>query len=406
MTSRVARRRTAALGSLLAAAAAVPAVASAQVACADVSGGAPIVYGAGGSAQRDLVGKMSVVLQHARDPIYAVYKDDAGACSGIDALTGLGSTTITGSAYYWDDAGARQVCTLPLGGQAVDFAVMGNGPLLCPLVTDPSLVAGIVDRKGPISSVNLIVPNASSQQSISAEALYLVYGFGAAADVAPWNNPDPSYYIHRNENSFVQIYVALATGLPLTRFYGVDAGSNSNSVAYLTALANPEQGIAFVSGDVADANRATVRTLAYQHFDQNAGVWPDSSATAFDKANVRNGAYHLWSEVHVFGREGTTPGTFADPNVGTLIDYFSGVSQPAGTTQTITETAILNKNVPTCAMRVKRDEDLGPVYAWDPPEPCGCFFDFSATGATTCDACDDANPCAAGVCRFGFCEER
>ncbi|MEQ1503098.1 MAG: hypothetical protein ABMB14_12750 [Myxococcota bacterium] len=392
---------------VLAMAVSAPAFAQEPPACADISGGAPILYGAGGSAQTSLVGKVSVVLQNADDPIFAVYKDDAGACAGIDALTGLGATAISGSAKYWDSAtGTQLTCTLPLGGQALDFASMGNGPLVCPLITDPALVDGIVDVTGPISSVNLIVPNASSQQAISAEGAYLVYGFGPDADIAPWNNADPSYYIHRNENSFVQIYVSIATGLPLTRFYGVDAGSNGNSVAYLTALANPEQGVAFVSGDVADANRATVRTLAYQHFGQNAGYWPDSSATAFDKINVRRGQYYLWGPAHLYGREGATPGSYQDPNVGTLLDYWQGASQPAGTTQTITDTAILNKNVPTCAMEATRDGDLGPIYRYAPPEPCGCLFDFSVTGATTCAVCDDDTPCGGtDVCRHGFCEE-
>lgn len=390
------------------AALAAPGLAAAAVTpdCADISGGAPIIYGAGGSAQRDLVGKMSVVLQNSADPIYAVYKDDAGACSGIDALTGLGSTTISGSAYYWDDAGTRATCNLPLvGGQAVDFAMMGNSPLLCPLVTSPSDVEGIVDVTGPVSSVNLIVPNASPEQAISSEGVYLVYGFNAGADVEPWNNPDPSYYIHRNENSFVQIYLSVASTLPVTKFLGVDAGSNSNSVAYLTALANPDQGIAFCSGDVADANRATVRTLAYQHVGQNTGYWPDSSATAFDKFNVRNGQYFLWGTNHMYGLEGQTPGSYENPDVGVLLDYFSGVSQPAGSTQTITETAILNKNVPVCAMHVARDGDLGPIYAAEPVEPCHCFYEFSATGSTSCAVCDDATPCATGNCRFGYCEE-
>ncbi len=406
MDTCVARARAARTAMvLLGAALACPSAAFAQVACADISGGAPIIYGAGGSAQRDLVGKMSVVLQGGTNPVFAVYKDDAGACSGIDALTGLGSATISGNAYYWDAAGTRLTCTLPLGGEAVDFAVMGNGPYLCPLVTDPSYLTGILEETGPISTVNVIVPNASTQQSISAEALYLVYGFGPEADVAPWNNPDPAYYIHRNENSFVQIYLAEATGLPVTKFFGVDAGTNSNSVAYLTALASPEQGIAFVSGDVADANRATVRTLAYQHTGQNAGVWPDSSATAFDKSNVRNGAYHLWGQVHMYGKEGGTPGAYADAGVGQLISYFAGLSQPAGTVKSITETAIDNKNVPVCAMHVTRDDDLGPIYAFDAPDSCDCYFDFRATGATTCAVCDDANPCASGTCRFGFCEE-
>ena len=374
--------------------------------CDAISGGATTLYGAGGSAQRDLVGKISVVFQGADDPVHLVYKDNAGACSGIDALTGLGATAITGTAYYWDAAGTRLTCDLPFAGSPVDFAVMGNSPLLCPLVTDPSLVESIVDVLGPVSSVNVIVPNASSEQSISAEAFYLVYGFNEAAGIEPWTNPADDYYIHRDENSFVQIAMAQASGLPVTKFLGVDAGTNSNSVAFLNALADPDQGIAFVSGDVADANRATVKTLAWQHFGQNTGYWPDSSATAFDKRNVRTGQYYIWGQNHMYGLEGATEGVAADPVVQKLLEYFSDVSQPAGTTQTIAETATLNKNVPTCAMEVARDGDLGAIYAWAPPEPCGCYYDFSATGASTCETCDDTDPCGGTqVCRLGFCEE-
>lgn len=374
--------------------------------CDSISGGAPIIYGAGGSAQRDLVGKAATVLENGSSPIYVVYKDDAGACSGINGLSGLGPTTITGTAYYWDHStGSKATCNLPLAGAPIVFGVMGNSPGLCPLVTDPSLVEGIIDVTGPISSVNVIVPAASTQQAISAEALYLIYGFGPAANIAPWNNPDPNYYIHRDENSFVQIYVAAATGLPITKFYGVDSGSNSNTVAYLGALTDPEAGIGFVSGDVVDANRSTVRSLAYQHFDQNAGYWPDSSATTFDKANVRNGQYFLWGPNHFYAIEGSTSGSYADPNVQVFLEYLSGVSQPAGTTQTITDTAILNRNVPVCAMQVTRDGDLGPIYKYNPPDPCGCYYDFTVTGATTCSACDDATPCSGtDVCRHGFCE--
>jgi hypothetical protein len=282
---------------------------------------------------------------------------------------------------------------------------MGNSPELCPLVTDPSLVAGIVDETGPVSSVNVLVPNASTQQSISAEAFYLVYGFGGAAGIAPWTNSDPSYFIHRDENSFVQLYLAKATGIPVTKFYGVDSTSNTNTVAYLAALADPEAGIGFASGDVADANRATVRTLAWQQTGQTAGYWPNSSATTYDKINVRNGQYFLWAFNHIYGLEGSSSGTFADPDVQTLVEYFSGKAQPAGTTQTLTDTAISNRNVPVCAMQVSRDSDLGNLYAWKPPEPCGCYFEYKATGATTCQACDETNLCSGSdVCRNGFCE--
>lgn len=383
----------------------VPEAAYAQE-CSTISGGAPIIYGAGGSAQRPLIGAAASVLQSSSNPVFVVYKDDGGACTGIDALAGTGPATITGTASYFDTVtGARSTCTLPLAGQTVQFASMGNGPLLCPLITDLTLVDGIIDVTGPISSVNVIVRNESTQQGISSEALYLVYGFGATAGVAPWTNPDPSYFIRRNQNSYVQQYIGLATGLPASKFYGVDAGTNNNSVAWLVALANPEEGISFTSGEVADANRATVRTLAYQHKGQTAAWWPDSSATAFDKVNVRNGTYFLWGPGQFYGLEGASPGTYADANVQRLLEFLSGQSQPAGTTKTITDVAIDNRNVPTCAMRVQRDGDLAPIYAYRPEEPCHCYFDFRATGATSCETCDDSNPCASGTCRNGYCEE-
>ncbi len=374
--------------------------------CTTLNGSSPIIYGAGGSAQTNLVGKAAVVLQGSTSPVFVVYQDSAGACAGINALAGVGPTSITGSASYWDSAGVKGSCTLALTGNAVQFAVMGNSPLLCPLITDPSLVADITDVTGPISSVNVFVPNASTQQSISSEAFYLIYGLGAAAGIAPWTSTDPAYFIHRNENSFVQLYLATASTLPVTKFYGVDAGTNANSVAYAAALANPEQGIAFASGDVADANRATVRTLAWQQAGQDVAYWPDSSATAFDKANVRSGQYYLWGANHFYGLQGVAEGSFADANVAAYVGYLSGASQPVGTTKTITETAVANKNVPTCAMHAQRSGDLGPVFAYEATEPCDCYFDFKATGATTCDVCDDSTPCATGTCRLGYCEAR
>lgn len=375
--------------------------------CADISGGAPILYGAGGSAQRDLVGKAAVILENSSDPVYVVYKDDAGACAGLNALAGLDATTISGTAYYWDPStGSKTTCNLSFAGDTVQFAVMGVGPLLCPLVTSEADVAGITETTGPISAYSVIVPLASTQQAISAEAFYLVYGFGADAGIEPWTNTDPSYYQHRDENSAAQIVFSAATGLPTTSYYGTDAGSNSATVSNLAALAEPEDGIGFVSADVADANRTSIHELAWKQTGQDVAYWPDSDSASYDKKNVRNGQYFLWNPVHFFGLSGSGgPGTYDDPDVEAFLGYLSGVSQPAGTTTTITETAASNKNVPTCAMHVDREGDLGPEFVYDPPEPCDCYYDYIATGATTCAACDESNPCSSGTCRFGFCEE-
>lgn len=390
---------TAALAALLAPGQAL------AVDCADVSGGAPILYGAGGSAQRDLLGKISVILQNSDAPVFLVYKDDGGACSGINALVGVADPTITGTAYYWDSTtGSRASCDLPLAGAEVSFASMIVTPYACPLVTDDSLIADIASVSGPISAVNVLVPEASTQQAISAEALYLIYGLGPEADIAPWNSSDINNYVRRDENSAAQQILALATGLPGTSFYGVDATSNSTTITLLSGLSNPEAGIGFASADVADANRDKVNTLAWKQFGQNAAYWPDSTASAYDKRNVRDGHYPLWMPGFLYAKGDPDTGLADDDDVQTLFNYFSGAAQPAGTTQTITETAILNKNIPQCAMEVMRDEDVGPLYAYSPAEPCGCYFDFSTTGATSCEACDDANPCATGTCRLGYCE--
>lgn len=363
------------------------------------------MYGTGGAAQRDLIGKASVVLQGADDPVHVVFQDGE-SCAGIYALTGIAPPTITGTAYYWDDAGTRLTCDLGLTGDEVDFASSINLAESCGLLLDPALLEPLTRVTTPVSAVSVVVDADSTQQAISAEAFYLVYGLGPAAGISPWTQADPAYYVSRDDNAASKIILSLATGLPLSKFFGVDAGSSNNVVLNLGVLADPEASIGFIPTDIADANRATVRTLAWQGFGQNAAYWPDSTATSFDKRNVRTGQYELWSPGYLYAYQGAAEGSYLDPEVQKLADYMSGASQPGGTTQTMTQTTIANKNIPPCAMHVVRTTDMGPIYASEPAEPCDCLFDFSVTGATTCDSCDDGDPCSSGVCRDGFCEVR
>ena len=76
--------------------------------------------------------------------------------------------------------------------------------------------------------------------------------------------------------------------------------TNGRSVTLVATATNPEAAIGFVSGENADANRTTVRTLAFQHTEQRCGYWPDSTATSFDKRSVRDGLYWLWTTTHFF----------------------------------------------------------------------------------------------------------
>ena len=367
--------------------------ASAQTACASLPN--PL-YGLGGSAQKPLIGRVAAQIASTMTVVYAA----PGACNGINAL--IGPTTATGNASYWTADGIEHTCTLPVTGQAIDFANMATGPTQCPGVD--TLPPDIGDFTGPVSAFNFIVPTASTEQSISAEAAYIVYGFGAQSQLAPWTNE--SVLIRRDQNSAATIAIALSIGLPPNRFLGVDALTNGNSVTLVAGASgtNANAALGYVSAENADANRATVRTLAYQHFGQTCGYWPDSSATSFDKRNVRSGQYWIWAPTHFYAYVDGT-GEITNARARDFIGYFTdAVNAPTGVNMLDIE--IRNGNIPRCAMNVWRTSDLGPLMSYQPAEPCGCYFEQVATGATTCTACTTNAECpsSASVCRHNFCE--
>jgi ABC-type phosphate transport system substrate-binding protein len=365
--------------------------------CADLP--PPIIYGLGGSATKPLLGKVASGLAAATSPSSIVYQAP-GACVGINGL--IANTLITGTASYWDTDGKEQSCTLPVAGQAIDFANMGNSAPSCPGVG--ALPADIGDFVGPVNTYNLIVPTASSQTAISSEGAYFAFGFGQLGQAQPW--VDDTQIFKRDANSAAQLFISLATGIPAEKFKGVDTKSNAGTITAVAQSLKPEAAIGLVSGEVADANRATVRTLAYQHKGQRCGFTPDSTVTSFDKKNVRNGLYHIWAPIHFFARIDAAK-KITNPEVAKFLGYFTGdVQAPANVD--ILSLEIKSGNVPRCAMNVWRETDLGALTKNVPDKPCGCFFESVATGGTTCASCADSMTCpkSAPVCRRNFCEAR
>lgn len=355
------------------------------------------VYGSGGSAQKPLLARLAARMAALPSPRTLIYQAP-GACVGVNAL--LNNTRLTGQASYWTAAGVEQTCDLPLAGQLADFASTGTQAALCPGVT--AVPADVGDFEGPVTTWNFFVPVASTQQSISTEAAYFVYGFGRDGNAAPWT--DEAAIIRRDANSAAQIVVSLETGIPAERFRGVDAMTNGRSISLVASSTNAQGAIGFASGENVDANRATVRTLAFQHTGQTCGYWPDSTATAFDKRSVRDGLYWLWTTTHFLARvDGSRQ--IANPIVRDFVGWFTGAVTPPAEVP-ILDLTISNGNIPRCAMRVTRTRDLGPLASWAPEVPCGCYFEQRATGSTTCTACssDAACPSSAPRCRFGFCE--
>jgi hypothetical protein len=360
------------------------------------------IYGLGGSASKPLLAKVSKNLNALTGADQATIVFQApGACLGIYAL--LNNTSITGTASYWDSSGTEKTCDLPSGGQVVEFANMANSHVLCPLA--PTALPGdIGDYEGPVNTVNVIVPLASSQTSISGAAAYLLFGLGAGGQAAPWTI-DNEITI-RDQNSAVQQLLGLAINVPASKFtHGVNGSSQSGVITRVSQSANPENAIGFVSGEAADAARGSVRTLAYQHYGQSCGYLPDSTITALDKRNVRDGHYFIWTPQHFYAKKDSVTGVITSPAARKLIGYFTGdVALPAGLD--LLRDQIEAGTVPKCAMHVWREGDLGALRLYTPPKSCSGFFDYVSGGVapTACPNGPSDCPSSRPACNYGYCE--
>lgn len=383
-----------------------------------------VLYGAGGTAQQQLIGAVATQLAAVSPPVHVVYFSE-NACTGYENFLDATSTTASTKPFYWTADGVAHNCSIP-AEQAFTFAVMGNSPALCSGLGDGG-TSSVGTFLGPAQPLDFVVPGsaggatASNAQSISTEAAYYVWGFfasDAAHSVSPWTVPDDIFT--RNSTSFVSAFLALdlsqANGVapvPATVVAGAalpDAGrgtqesTTQGTVTALSQLTGNDRlaGIGLVSGETADQFRGTVNILAYQHTGQSCGYFPDSTPTAFDKVNVRTGQYWLWSPVHFFAAVGDA-GEIADPATASFVGLFTGASTaPAGVNVFSAEVQGAY-TVPQCAMQAWRDGDLTPPYSYAPPDPCTCKFDVAtnntATRATSCQTCSQDSDCSTGHCR-------
>jgi hypothetical protein len=409
----------------LAASASSPVKAQDSVACADLP--QPIIYGRGGSAPNQLVGRLAVEIAESSDPFTVVYQD-SGACFAMSSL--VEGEKVKSTAKYWvreDGKIAIKTCTLPSDDSAPDasWGSMAQQATTCPGI--PGLPSDVGDYIGPISGFSLVVPKASTQQVISAEAVYYIYGFGPenpAYQVPPWTVPGA--IASRTTTSAAGLLLAKAVGLPLSHsLYGSvgpnntagpnDVKTNQGAVEWVTGVTsdaaknNPEAAIGFCSTETADANRDRVNTLAFQAAGQNAGYWPDSTATALDKINIREGRYYLWNPHHFYARL-NNEGEIADETTRRWIEYITG-KRPLPDGKNYLDIQADLGLIPACAMKVTRTDDVGPLSSFVPDEPCGCYYEARVTGKTPegCQACategeDPSCPSDAPVCRHGFCE--
>jgi hypothetical protein len=364
------------------------------------------------------VGSTGLLLQPTIDALghISIISEIVGSCDGVNALQ-PGGPQASGTVTLLRSGLPPLDCTLD---KPYD-ADLGAGGLFwdsCnPAIPQPPDLA---DLLGAVNPIGFIAPAGSGQHVISAEAAYKVYGFGAASGVDPWI--DESVLFRRNATSANQNLTALAIGLPVDRFLGIDTAGGGKMITLVssTETAKLDRTLGFSSSDQTDKSRLIVKVLAYRHEGQRVGFHWDSEAGANDRRAVRDGHYFIWAPIHVFGQLAGGDIMGRNPELEPLrpkelvrdlalyltvrkplprgIDIIAALKDPTGGSSAI----------PYCAMSVTRRKDSGPLEPYTPPRSCGCAFEAAPPGVTPpeCKPCnlDSECPSTRPVCSFGFCE--
>ena len=355
-------------------------------------------YAAGSSAIKNVLAGLATKLAAEATPTTIVYKS-TGSCDGVNTI--IAGLKVTGTASYWKD-GTETTCNLDVAGQAVNLGMADVFPTSCPDVT-ADLLDGFGDFAGPVQSMNIVVPKSAKQTTISAEAAYLTFGLGATGKT-DWDNKD--LYAIRNFQSGTETMIAGAINVPTNKWLGTDSGSGGGVIkAVGSPTGDVDKTIGILSSSDADANRTTIKRLAFQPYNEVCALYPDSSYASTDKANVRNGLYQIWGPLHMLAAVDGS-GAASDAKAAALLDILLEKTKIADVD--VADIEIKAHTVPQCAMKVQRTSELGTPKAYNPAGQCGCYME-SIVGdpdAAGCKACTSAAQCtsAAPACNRGFCE--
>ncbi len=367
-----------------------------------------VVYMQVGDTQEPLMKALGQKLRaNTPNPITIVYKT-AGSCTNIDALY-HGVKLTTNPSYVpsadedpaWDPSKPAPACTIDAAGVDVDIGVSATFVDSCDTSTPPS---GIRLFTGPLQAYVFAVPKASSQKAITAEEGYFTFGFGMAGGVEPWTSE--SLMAIRPPTKSTVLTLAAAIGVPASKWKGVPLDTSSQVVSALTTPGSEEGRIGILGAEIYDKNRDRLKALAFRAFDQRHAYYPDSTAIAFDKQNVRDGHYTPWSPT-VYIAHVDSMGRVTNPLARYLIGLITFKNVTPAPSFDPLATAIGVNLIPDCAMKVTRSFEGGDLSLYSPAEPCECFYESKiGTLPSSCESCTDDGPCGAGKCRHGYCEAR
>jgi hypothetical protein len=341
------------------------------------------------------------------NPITLIYSLN-GSCTNIDAMF-AGTKLTTNPSFVpsqtdvpgWDPTQPSPQCTIDPAGVPLDLA---NSNVFVSACTQAAVPTGIGLFQGAIQPYVFIVPKGSTQQAITGEEAYLVFGFGSQDQVTPWN--DPAFMFTRTSTKSTLVSMAANIHVPPLNWQGTPLASSS---AVLSAVANstsPKKTIGILGAEVYDQNRATVSALAFRTFQQHHAYFPDSTSTARDKQNLRDGHYVIWSPTEYLGPTDAT-GNLTSARAAYVVDLITNQTATPTPDFDPLATVISVGLVPDCAMKVTRSAEGGDLALYSPAAPCGCFFESQVgTAPLSCVACTTDATCNGGKCRHGFCEAK
>jgi len=274
---------------------------------------------------------------------------------------------------------------------------------------------------GPVQAMLFVGPTADgAPTAITADQARALFT-GCTTATLPWTET-----FDRGSGSGTQVMISKYIGsgpefsgapadgnqssTPKSLHHGLGGGSTGmyDLIPRLAAATDKAKALGILSADTYDAgtNRQTFHALAFQGLGQKKAYFADSSATSFDRRNVRDGHYLIEGPVHFSLR--TTPSADAMAVLGFLTGstaLVSGETDNKSYVQAISNAGM----IPLCAMKVQRASEGGFLSPYTLAKACGCFFEANVPGATgapaSCAVCNDTTPCTGGKsCNYGFCE--
>lgn len=367
------------------------------------------IYVTGSSAVKPFIAALATKLAGTQTIIYV----SQGSCVGVDDIVN-GTKMAATAGLYWkaDSAAAGEACDLT-AGTAADIGVSDVFATSCSGITDVPATVG--DFQGPVQVMNFVVPKAADVaiQSISAEAAYLVFGFDPStndaasgksyAEGTPWTSKADIWM--RGPGSGTQSMLATAINVPPAAWAlnATNALKGSGDMVTKIGTATTSTTIGILASNELDDHRDTIRGLAYKHYEQSCGYWPDSTSSSKDKLNVRTGRYAVWGPLHMLTKIGNDKKP-SNAVAADVIAYVQGDKTLEGVDMLALQAT--TNVVPQCAMQVSRDAEIGSYQSVNPS--CSCAYDKLRGGdITDCKTCKTDNDCKTGdknTCSYGYCE--